>query len=51
LRALSKKGYKQGNNLNQLLLGKDAEIISNKVTDKQYCAFKTATRRLTAIIR
>lgn len=49
LRAMAKKGAKPS--INHLLLGKEAEIIQNKVTDRQYCGLKFATRRLSSKFR
>jgi hypothetical protein len=49
LRALSKKGPRQ--DLNHMLLGKEAEIIQNKITEKQYCGLKFVARRLISKIK
>jgi hypothetical protein len=50
LRALSKKGARQAN-LNHLILGKEANIIENKVTENQYCGLKFVARKLTSKMR
>ena len=49
LRAMAKKGAKPS--INHLLLGKEADIIQNKVTERQYCSLKFATRRLSSKFR
>lgn len=49
LRAMAKKGAKPS--INHLLLGKEADIIHNKVTEKQYCSLKFATRRLSSKLK
>lgn len=49
LRAMAKKGAKHS--INHLLLGREAEIIQNKVTERQYCSMKFATRRLSSKFR
>ena len=47
LRALSKKGSRQAD-INHLILGKEANIIENKITENQYCGMKFVARRLTS---